>query len=123
MPLSMGMRDESNERINNLLKKLISLVFVPEGWNEGSMDEQLQALDLSVEKLRAFSGEEIGKYLMEKELDWANMEQFADFLGAISTKAGCEPLKDKAASVYHFIQAESKMFSFEIFNKIAALNK
>jgi hypothetical protein len=87
------------------------------------MDEQLQALDLSVEKLRAFSGEEIGKYLMEKELDWANMEQFADFLGAISTKAGCEPLKDKAASVYHFIQAESKMFSFEIFNKIAALNK
>ena len=121
MPLSMGMRDESNERRNNALKKLISLVFVPEGWNENTADAQLEVLGLSLDKLKTIPAEDLNKQLLDGGLDWANMEQFADFLAMLSAKPEYNVLKEKTKSLYSFIQAESKMFSFEIFNKVNAL--
>lgn len=121
MPLSLGLRDEENERINSLLKKLIALVFVPDDWNETTLDEQLKGMQLSKEVLLSITPEELNDYLLRYHLDWANMEQFADILARLSAKPGLEPLKEKAIALYHFIQQGSKMFSFEIAGKITAL--
>jgi hypothetical protein len=121
MPLSLGLRDEENERINSLLKKLIALVFVPDDWNETTLDEQLKGMQLSKEVLLSITPEELNNYLLRYNLDWANMEQFADILARLSAKPGLEPLKEKAIALYNFIQQGSKMFSFEIAGKIMAL--
>jgi hypothetical protein len=121
MPLSLGLRDEENERINSLLKKLIALVFVPDDWNETTLDEQLKGMQLSKEVLLSITPEELNNYLLRYNLDWANMEKFADILARLSGKPGLAPLKEKAIALYNFIQQGSKMFSFEIAGKITAL--
>ncbi|TRW22624.1 hypothetical protein FMM05_17245 [Flavobacterium zepuense] len=123
MPVSFGMRNEENERINNVLKQLVALTFVPENWNEGNAATQLQKLGLSLEVLKTISIQELTDYLLMYHMDWANMELFADVVASLSTKAGLELLKEKAVGTYNFIQQESKMFSFEIMGKVNALNK
>jgi len=121
--LTKGLRDEENERINNVLKQLVALTFVPENWNEGEVSTQLQKLGLSLEVLKTISIHELTEYLLRYHVDWANMELFADVVASLSAKAGLELLKEKAVGVYNFIQHESKMFSFEIMGKVNALNK
>jgi hypothetical protein len=122
MPLSFGLRDEDNEKINNVLKQLMALTHVPENWNEATIEEQLQELGLTMQGLLALSNEHLTQHLAEHHFDWANMEKFADLLAALYSTQGFE-LKDKALAVYNHIQRESKMFSFDIFNKINLLNK
>lgn len=121
MPLSLGLRDEENERINNQLKKLISLVFVPDGWSDASADDELSEIGLSLEKLKGITPDELNSHIIDTGLDWANIELFADFMAGLSQKQGFENLKSKAVSLYSFIQTGSKMFSFDITNKIARL--
>lgn len=111
------MRNEQNERINNLLKKLISLVFVPEGWKDPDTDAVLMQLGLSYGSINKMNSNEFNQHLVKMNFDWANMEQFADMF-AVNAE-----FKDKAIGLYQFIQAESKMFSLDIFNKIEALNR
>lgn len=121
--LTKGLRDEENERINNVLKQLVALTFVPENWNEVDAATQLQKLGLSLEVLKTISIQELTDYLLRYHMDWANMELFADVVASLSAKARLELLKEKAVGVYNFIQQESKMFSFEIMGKVNALNK
>ena len=119
--LNKGLRDEENERINNMLKKLIELVFVPDELNPPAIDEQLEKTGLSLEKISDTGSEILNARLKDGGMDWENMEKFADVLAGLSKKPGYSGFKDKAISLYNFIQAESKMFSFTIFNKINAL--
>lgn len=121
--LTKGLRDEENERINNVLKQLVALTFVPENWNEGSVAQQLQKLGLSLDTLTTISPEELNQYTLKYHMDFTNMELFADIVAKLSAQAGLENLKKKAVALYRFIQEESKMFSFSIFNKINNLNK
>lgn len=123
MPLSLGLRDEENERINNQLKKLISLVFMPDGWSDTTADDELSGIGLSLEKLKGITPDELNNYLKDTGLDWANIELFADFMAGLSQKQEFENLKPKAVSLYSFIQTGSKMFSFDITNKIARLKQ
>lgn len=117
MPLSLGLRDEENERINNILNKLMELTFVPDGWLSDGTASLLAQMGLSYESLTAMTGDELNHHVTKMHFDWTNMERLADMLGTNPA------FKDKAISLYNFIQAESKMFSFDIFNKINALNK
>lgn len=117
MPLSLGLRDEENERINNILNKLTELVFVPDGWLVTDVESLLTQLGLSVESLKAMTGNELNEHVTKMHFDWANMERLADILAANPA------FKEKSISLYSFIQTESKMFSFDIFNKINALSK
>lgn len=117
MPLSLGLRDEENERINNILNKLTELVFVPDGWLNNDIESLLMQLGLSVESLKTMMGNELNEHLTKMHFDWANMERLADMLAANPA------FKEKSVSLYNFIQTESKMFSFDIFNKINALSK
>ena len=121
--LTKGLRDEENERINNVLKQLVALTFVPEKGNEVDVAIQLQKLGLSLEVLKTISLTELTDYLLNYHMDWTNMELFADVVASLSAEAGLELLKEKAVGVYNFIQHESKMFSFEIMGKVNALSK
>jgi hypothetical protein len=121
MPVSFGMRNEENERINSVLKQLTALTFVPEDWNEAEIFSQLKKIGLPLETLVNIQSDDLNSYLRNYNFDWANMELFADLLVTFSAKAEYESLKPKAVALYGFIQQESKMFSFEIMSKIAAL--
>lgn len=122
MPLSLGLRDKENERINSAMQKVIALVFVPDNsWNETDVNQQLKTLGLDLKTIQSITAAELIDYIVRYHFDWANMEQFADVLAKLSAKAGLESLKDKAVVVYNYVQAESKMFSFDIMNKINAL--
>ncbi|MFL9837714.1 hypothetical protein ABS768_09415 [Flavobacterium sp. ST-75] len=121
MPLSLGLRDEDNERINNQLKKLISLVFVPDGWSDDDIDTQLEGIGLSLQKLKAITPDALNNHLAKAGTDWQNMELFADFLAKLSEKENYSELKQKAVSLYSYIQSGSKVFSFDIANKISRL--
>ena len=121
MPLSFGLRDEHNERINTALQRLMALTHVPEGWNDNEVNELLKAFVLKVDILKAISAQELADFLVKYKTDWLNIEQFADVLAQLSTKEGYEGLKVKALSLYHYIQAQSGTFSFDIMNKINAL--
>ena len=122
MPLSFGYRDENNERINNLLRKLIALTLVT-GGNDDDIEQLLEELGLSRAKLLEMDSDAINRHLTDNHLDWPNMEQVADVLAELSRRPGLEPLKEKAIALYNFIQKESRLFSFEIMAKVNALSQ
>lgn len=119
--LTKGLRDEENERINNVLKQLISLTYIPEDWNLNDLDNQLKYLALTMDDVLKFSSEEIIQHLEKLHFDWANAELFGDFFVQISNNYEEEKaqLRLKAIAVYEYVQRESKTFSFDIFNKIS----
>jgi hypothetical protein len=120
MPLNKGLRDEESERINNILKKLQELLYVPDFGKE-DLEDQLKLIGLNLETLLDLSSEDLIAHLDKFHFDWENAEQFADFLVHLSDTLVENRLKDKALVVYNYIQSESKTFSFDIFNKITQL--
>ncbi|UFH36303.1 hypothetical protein [Flavobacterium acetivorans] len=119
--LNKGLRDQESIRIDNVLKTLHSLVFVPKFWNiedTSLIDNQLTDFGLSTTVLIEMEQNDLIKLLLKLQLDWKQQEQFADFMIAFS-KENPFDLTEKAIVIYEYIQSESKTFSFEIFNKIA----
>lgn len=119
MPLTKGLRDEENERIQNILERLIALDYVPENWKI-IIEDPLKGLGLNAQGLLDLSTVDLIIHLQKLNFDWNNAEQFADFLIVLYKKSGEANLNEKAIAVYNYIQSESKVFSFDIFNKIAA---
>jgi len=122
MPLTKGLRDEENERIQSILERLIALDYVPENWKT-QIEDPLKGLGMNAEVLLNMSTDELIVHLEKLNFDWNNAEQFADFLVTLSAKSEQADLNEKAIAVYNYIQSESKMFSFSIFNKIALAKK
>ena len=124
MPLIARLRDEENEPINNILKKLIGMDYVPENGNT-FIDAILNGIGLNLQLLLEIKSIDLIAHLQKSNFDWENAEKFADFLIALSTKLPENKfsLSEKAIAVYGFVQTESKTFSFEIVNKINAANK
>lgn len=122
MPLTKGLRDEENERINTLLKKLIGMDYVPEN-GTFDQDELLKGLAMDTKSLLDFAAENLIQHLEKLNFDFTNAEQFGDFLVQLATKLPEEKsnLHAKAIAVYQHIQSESKLFSFAISRKISAL--
>ena len=119
--LNKGLRDKESERIDNVLKTLLSLVFIPRFWNiedTSLIDYQLKNFGLTTPVLIAIDQNELIELLRRLHLDFNQQEQFADFLVAFS-KENPFDLRKKSIAVYEHIQSESKTFSFGIFNKIA----
>jgi hypothetical protein len=120
--LNKGLRDQESIRIDNVLKKLMSLVYVPKFWNLEDLlylENELKDLAMNVESLNNFEEEELILHLHRLHLDWNQLELFADFLIAFS-KENQFDFSPKAIAIYNYIQAESKTFSFGIINKIAS---
>jgi hypothetical protein len=121
--LNKGLRDQESIRIDNILKVLHSLTFVPKFWNiedTSLIDNQLKGFGLNVESLINATEKDLITLLMRCHLDWNQLEQFADFL-VKSSKENPFDFSEKAIAIYNYIQLESKTFSFEIFNKLAAV--
>lgn len=119
--LNKGLRDQESIRIDNLLKKLMSLVYMPKFWKVEDLlylENELKDLAMNFESLNNFEEEELIVHLQRLHLDWNQLELFADFLVAFSKDSQFD-FSQKAIAIYNFIQEESKTFSFGIFNKIA----
>ncbi|TRX32054.1 hypothetical protein FNW52_17805 [Flavobacterium sp. ZT3R18] len=119
--LNKGLRDQESIRIDNVLKKLMSLVYVPKFWNLEDLlyvENELKDLGMNIESLRDFDEKELIAHLERLHFDWNHFELFADFLIAFSKESQFD-FSQKAIAIYNYIQQESKTFSFGISNKIA----
>jgi hypothetical protein len=124
--LNKGLRDNESIRIDNVLKTLRSLDFVPEPFSDEdkfNLENQLTALGLSIPVLVDYNNEELIALLVNNHFDWNQLEEFADFLMDFS-KVKIYNFENKALSIYQYIQQETKVFSFGINTKItSAKNK
>lgn len=121
--LNKGLRDQESIRIDNVLKTLLSLFFVPKFWNledTALVENELKDLGMNIQSLLDFTEKDLITHLLRCHLDWNQLEQFADFL-VISSKENPFDFSEKAISIYNYIQQESKTFSFEIGNKVATV--
>lgn len=120
--LNKGLRDQESIRIDNILKVLHSLTFVPKFWNLEDLlylENELKDLGMNIESLRDFDEKELITHLERLHFDWNHFELFADFLLAFSKESQFD-FQEKAIAIYDYVQQESKIFSFEIFKKLAA---
>lgn len=120
--LNKGLRDKESIRIDNVLKTLRSLDFVPKPLTDDErfeIENQLQEFGLNIQTLVEFDNEELIAVLINCHYDFNQLEQFADFLMEFS-KVESYNFEDKALALYQYIQQESKVFSFGINAKIAS---
>ena len=120
--LNKGLRDEQAIRIDNILKTVLSLVFVPKFWNVtelSTIDEQLEKFGMTLETIKNSSAEDLIKLFEQNNLEYDQMEQFADILINLS-KGEQFSFAEKAVAIYKFIQTESHTMSFSIMVKIAS---
>lgn len=121
--LNKGLRDEEKIRIDNVLKTLRTLVYVPYPLNDlqkTDIEGQLKEFVLNLQSLIDYSNEDLITLLMRLHFDWEQLEQFADILMELS-KVENYNFEDKALATYQYIQGESKVFSFGINTKISSL--
>lgn len=121
--LNKGLRDEEKIRIDNVLKTLRTLIFVPYPLNDlqkSDIENQLKEFGLNIETLTDYSNEDLITLLIRLHFDWDQLEQFGDLLIEFSKDENYDFL-EKALAVYQYIQTESKVFSFGINTKIASL--
>ena len=121
--LNKDLRDQETIRIDNILKVLNSLTFEPKFWNLEDLlllENELKDLGMNVESLSDFKEEQLISHLERLHFDWNHFEIFADFLIALSKESQFD-FSGKAIAIYDYVQQESKTFSFEIFNKLAAV--
>ena len=121
--LNKGLRDEESIRIDNVLKTLRALDFVPEPFSDeekSDIENQLKEFGLDISTLSDYQDEALIELLLRNHFDWNQLELFADFLLDFS-KVKDYNFKDKALAIYQYIQKESKVFSFGINAKIASL--
>jgi len=120
--LNKGLRDEEKIRIDNVLKTLRTIVFVPKMLSNPEkidIENQLKEFGLNIETLVDYQNEELITLLLRLHFDWDHLEQFADFLIEFS-KVEKNDFENKALAIYQYIQQESKVFSFGINAKIAS---
>jgi hypothetical protein len=119
--LNKGLRDQESIRIDNVLKTLLSIVFVPKFWDledKTNIEDQLKDFGLNIQSLTEIEPNDLIELLRRCHLDWNQLEQFADFLIAFSKEKQFD-FYEKAVAIYSHVQSESKTFSFGISNKIA----
>ncbi|MBS7255278.1 hypothetical protein [Flavobacterium branchiicola] len=120
--LNKGLRDEEKIRIDNVLKTLRTLVFVPYPLNalqKAEIENQLKEFGLNIGDLVDNSNEDFITRLIPLNFDWEQLEQFGDILLEFSKSD--YNLKNKVLAIYQYIQQESKVFSFGINTKITSL--
>jgi hypothetical protein len=120
--LNKGLRDDEAIRIDNVLKTLRSLDFVPQPLTDDkkiNIENLLKEFGLNIQTLIDYEDEELITLLVRCHLDFNQLEQFADFLMDFS-KVENYNFTAKALALYQYIQQESKVFSFGINAKIAS---
>jgi hypothetical protein len=85
-----------------------------------ALELELKDFAMDLESLNDFTPEDLILHLQRLHFDWNQMESFADFFMTFSAVSPFS-FSEKALAIYRFIQKESKVFSFGINAKIAAL--
>lgn len=114
-------KDETEQRLNSILQKLSGITFVPENWNEAVFWTTLEETGLSKSDVLEKEENLFFQQLINLQFPWEHMEKLADILVGLDTNQPNQLLKERAKHLYQFIQNESKVFSFEIMNKIGKL--
>ncbi|SEI00002.1 hypothetical protein SAMN02927937_02648 [Paenimyroides aquimaris] len=114
-------KDEIQQRLNSILQKLSGITFVPENWKEDVFWTTLEETGLSKSDVLEKEENLLFTQLIDLQFPWEHMEKLADILVGLDAKQPNQLLKERAKHLYEFIQKESKMFSFEIMNKIGKL--
>ncbi|RRJ92378.1 hypothetical protein EG240_02975 [Paenimyroides tangerinum] len=114
-------KDEIQQRLNSILQRLSGITFVPDNWNEALFWETIEESGFSQEEILNEDENVFFQKFIENEWPWEQMETFTDILVGFEKKQPNELLKERAKHLYQFILNESKMFSFEIMNKMAKL--
>jgi hypothetical protein len=120
--LNKGLRDNEAIRIDNILKTLRSLDFVPQPLTDDAkadIENQLKEFGLNIQALIDYQNEELITLLTRCHLDFNQLELFADFLMNFS-KVKNYNFGEKSLAIYQYIQQESNVFSFGINAKIAS---
>ncbi|MDQ6528660.1 hypothetical protein [Flavobacterium sp. LHD-85] len=121
--LNKGLRDEEKIRIDNVLKTLRTLVYVPYPLNnleKENIENQLKEIGLNLETLSSQTNDDLITLLMRLHFDWEHLEKFGDILIEFSKDENYN-FTDKTLAIYQYIQKESKVFSFGINTKISSL--
>ena len=114
-------KDETEQRLNAILQKLSGITFVPENWNEAAFWTTLNETGLTQKDVLETEQATFFQQLIDLKWPWEQIEKLADLLVALDEKMPNQQLKQRAKNLYQFIQNESKMFSFEIMNKMGKL--
>jgi hypothetical protein len=123
--LSKGIKHEENQKINELVGRLIDLEFVPEYYETEQRSKAngllFEQLGFKISELEVWSSEELLVKLKELNFDFSNLEQFGDFLLKtipFEDEANESHLATSAVAIFEYIQKESGTFSFSIIQKI-----
>ncbi len=123
--LNKGLKDEENQKINELVGRLIDLEFVPEFYESEQRSKVngllFEQLGFKISDLETWSSEELLAKLKLFNFDFSNYEQFGDLLLKIipfEEEAHESHLATSAVAIFEYIQKESKTFSLSIIQKI-----
>lgn len=114
-------KDETEQRINALLQTLSGITFVPENWNEAAFWTTIAEAGFTQQDITSSAETEFFQQFIDMQWPWEKIESFADILAALALHHPHLILKERVKHLYEFIQKESKVFSFEIMNKINKL--
>lgn len=114
-------KDEIQQRLNSILEKLSGITFVPENWKEDVFWTTIEEASLSKYDVLELEEHLFFQQLIDLQFPWEQMEKLADILVGLDSKQPNQLIKERAKHLYQFIQDESKMFSFEIMNKMGKL--
>ena len=123
--LSKGLKDEENQKINELVGRLIDLEFVPEFYEREQRSKVngllFEQLGFKISDLEIWSSEELLVKLKELNFDYSNLEQFGDFLLKIipfEDEQHESHLAKSTIAIYELAQKESKTYSFSLIQKL-----
>lgn len=123
--LNKGLKDQENQKINELVGKLIDIEFVPEFYESEQRSKVngllFEQLGFKISDIEAWSSEELLMKLKELNFDFSNYEQFGDFLLKIipfEEEQHESHLAKSTIAVFETAQIESKTFSFSLIEKL-----
>lgn len=116
--LTAGKQSEEEQRLNAVLQRLSGITFVPENWNESDFWSTLSETGCSEEELLEKSPDRLFRKFIDAQWTWEQVEKLADILVELASKKSDDTMRSRARDLYLFIQTESKMFSFNIMNKL-----
>lgn len=123
--LNKGLKAEENQKINELVGRLIDLEFVPEFYESEQRSKVngllFEQLGFKITDLEVWSSKELLIKLKQLNFDFSNYEQFGDLLLKLipfEDEIHVSHLAASAVAIFEYIQNESKTFSMSIIQKI-----
>ena len=123
--LSKGLRDEENQKISELVGRLIDLEFVPEFYESEQRSKVngllFEQLGFKISELETWSSGELLTKLKQLNFDYSNLEQFGDFLLKLipfEDEQYESHLAKSTIAVYELAQTDSKTYSFSLIQKL-----